>query len=158
MNEPELKFRARLPDNVADAMRENLSGEVGQLLRQRLEEGDVAIADNQRLIADLNVARKEIEEAGSLKRQRESIAERTKKLDAETATLERLSRDLVNSKLQHELTTEKAVTKTLQDVLMGLVRNTAWRENVFGNVAMPNPQYGGYSSAPENSDITRKAE
>jgi hypothetical protein len=160
MNEAtEMKFRASLPMNVQEAMRQNLPSEVGQLLRQQLEEGDAAIAENSSLRAELVKIASALREDNVRKVEIETLEKERAALKKERGEVERLKRDHVRMKLETELAAEKRITAILSATLSGLVRNTTFKETVFGSQGTwTKDGYITGSSAPHNATTERVAE
>jgi hypothetical protein len=125
--------RIPLPMNVQDAIRENLPEHVSTLLRKRLEEADEALAKVEQYKGKLVTANEQLKSQLELVKLKEHIDSKEKELSAREAVVLEDARKIEITMLQIQLDAEKRVSGMFGSALMGLVRNTTFRENAFYN-------------------------
>lgn len=116
-----------LPNNVRDAMRENLSGQVGVLLREELARGENAVeelVDANQYIAKLE---DELKEHGTIARAKSDLTKLQKQIETGTKLLD----DKINGhelfKAQTLLDAEQYINKKLAETLRNVT--TAGKAN-----------------------------
>jgi hypothetical protein len=142
-----------LPRQVGDALKERLASipdleKAKDALAAKLEQ---AGAERSALLAERDALAKRLLQAG--------------KLDEREAAVEARECEAARQQLEHALKCEARVTATLTEVLMGLVRNTTFKETVFGSEnrshVVPTGSGGHYTtntSDNSNSTVERRAE
>jgi len=148
-----------LQEKIQQAIAQNLPGEVGAALKKRLEQAD---KDSQDLAAaqakilstqsSLDDARRQVAEHESLDKRLVTVATREQECREREIEL-----DLTIQKSRADSATEMA--KFAQDLAMGLVRNTEYRRNRFGDVPVINRDAdGGRWSSSERVNLEEKEE
>jgi len=125
---------ATMEERIAEAINKNLSTEVGEVLKQRLQEASRDRKDLEKLRGDYDrmketadLLRSDLTEQAKMdKRERDLI-------DRENKVAER-ERRLENSLLRKELEAEQRITKVFETAIIGLVRNTEFRKRIKGSV------------------------
>lgn len=120
-----------LPMEVQDAMRNHLPQMMNKLLRDELNKGESAIADNVQLRQDIQRVEKRLDEHGTIARDRRLIKDETDNLKTLLAKVKREQFDLNLTIAQIKLESAEKYAAKLEGCLSGLVRNTAWRETVL---------------------------
>jgi len=119
-----------LPNNVQDAMRDNLPNQVSKLLREELEKGANAIAKNAELAKEIQMVEARLDEFGTIKAERRKLKASIKDCGEVLANALR-ERDLMDlTKCRIGLESAERYANKLETVLAGLVRNTEWRESI----------------------------
>lgn len=120
-----------LPMNVQDAMRDNLPEQVGKLVRERLSEGDNAINKIPKLEAEIKSLGDVLRSHTSLDQKASDLKKREELVASREDVIIKAELRLEADKLKHELTCQQRVSQTITDALLGLVRNTTFRESQF---------------------------
>lgn len=140
-----------LKQQIADAIDKDLSKQIGDRLKIRLEEADQAEKDLAQSKLELKIAKdtinrqeKTIEDLNVLKLDRQT-------LDKKTKDLEKREHDLELTIIKAQLESEKEKSTFGFNVALGLVRNTEFRRHLTDSQTLPSiPGPNGYCT-PQNS-------
>jgi hypothetical protein len=120
-----------LPNNVQDAMRDNLPGQVSKILRDELEKGAAAMEENETLLRDIKKVEARLDEHGELASTRRQHKAREKAVAEKEAMLDERERDIRVLEMKIELEAANKYGIKLEGVLGALVRNVEWRSELF---------------------------
>jgi hypothetical protein len=121
----------------------NLPAQVGEVLKQRLEQAEKDAATVSFQADSLRQKDRDITalEERTIEYQKFDI--RNAELEKREKILEQTERNLKIEKLTYELTAERDKTQFTKDVALGLVRNIEYRKTVFDAISEPHrDQYG----------------
>lgn len=122
-----------LEKEIQESIKKNLPQQVGDVLKQRLEQAD---KDKEALKAALNLNEtqsKRIEKLQSDIDKHNSISDRENQLKEREVILSKGELELKLATVTYQLETEKEKTQFTKEVALGLVRNTVFRKTVFDN-------------------------
>lgn len=139
----------------------NLPEQVGDLLKQRLEQAEtdagIVKLQNEKLI-NKNATIAELENQISVYKK---MDERNSLLEAREKLVNDSERGLKIATLEFQLLAEKEKTEFSKNVAMGLVRNTEYKRTLFDSQSEPcKDQYGNtsYVNKTQNSNENKSAE
>lgn len=139
----------------------NLPAQVGEVLKQRLDQAEkdsARVKHLEQLLADKNHIITANEKLLNEYRQND---ERNKNLNAREKEIEGRELKFQTDNLAYQLACEKEKTQFTKEVALGLVRNTEYRRNLYDSKSEPyTDQYGQtqYSNKTQNSEEIKKAE
>lgn len=137
-----------LEKEIQESIKKNLPQQVGEVLKQRLEQADKDNAEVKRLInlveqytSDKENLEKQIYEYQKFDKRNASLDSREKELETEKNSLEL-------EKLKYQLQSEKDKTTFSQSVALGLVRNIDYRKTIFDTENLGGvPSFDQYGNA-----------
>ena len=125
---------------ITEAINKQLPTEVGEVLRQRLEEAKeteeelVKVTEKKDQLFELT---NRLEEKMS---KHEAIDRREVAVKSQEIAAKKVADEMNLKACEVELNAEKRISNTLENVLLGLVRNIEYRKNVIGTE--PNGDFG----------------
>jgi hypothetical protein len=132
-----------LEKELQESIKKNLPQQVGETLKQRLEQADKDAAEvkrlnekNEELAKNLIQKNVEIEEYRKLDIRNDSLESREKEIETKEKQLE-------VETLKYQLQAEKDKTTFSQNVAMGLVRNIEYRKSIFDSESGGQPIIDG---------------
>lgn len=146
---------------IQKAITESLPAQVGETLRKQLEL--IPILEKQLESSKTSISGLE-KNVIQLKEERSELALELSKhqaLDVREKIVSERERNSKLEELKYQLDAEKEKTQFSRDVALGLVRNTEYRHEVFGNKNIPvKDQFGNTNMmhSIENSTETNKAQ
>lgn len=120
-----------MDNEINEIIKKNLPAQVGEVLKQRLEQAEKDAADLKKCSKDLADATATVSELNILLGRHKSLDERSEALKAREIAVDVLERSQKTNQLQYELESEKQKTDFVKSVALGLVRNTEYRKNIF---------------------------
>lgn len=120
-----------MDQEINEIIKKNLPAQVGEVLKQRLEQAERDATDLKKYAADLAEANATVSELKIMLVRHKSLDERAEALTAREIAVDVLERAQKISQLQYELESEKQKTDFVKNVALGLVRNTEYRKNIF---------------------------
>lgn len=124
--------KARLPNEVADAIRKNLPEQVSKMLQERLAAADDAINDNIKLAEQVRILTSQVMRKSELSKREKALDARERGLDAREMLVAEEERGLKVTEAEAKLHAEQRITDVLEKALLGLVRNTEYRKAITG--------------------------
>lgn len=137
-------MNTQIEKQIQELVKSNLPAQVGEALQTALGEGkeaQKAWAEAQRRIESLNNT---IKDRDNKLKKLEALKLEAEEISNQRIILEEDKRNLRIKQLEHELSCEKAMTTTIKEVTMGLVRNTVYRKNIFDSINEPTLDSNGY--------------
>jgi hypothetical protein len=141
---------------INEIIEKNLPAQVGQVLRERLEKADKDEALVSSLRGQIEVLKKDVETGlNTIKKYGEKDS-RNNNLDAREKAIKEGEIQLKVDTLEYQLESEKDKTKHAKELAMGLVRNTAYRKELFDTKTGPEglDQYGNVQYATHTIKAT----
>lgn len=120
-----------MDQEINEIIKKNLPAQVGEVLKQRLEQAERDATDLKKYAAELAEANATVSELKIMLVRHKSLDERAEALTAREIAVDVLERAQKISQLQYELESEKQKTDFVKNVALGLVRNTEYRKNIF---------------------------
>lgn len=139
-----------LEKELQASIKKNLPQQVGDILKQRLEQADKDAKKAEELASKLIERNKEVEEL-------EETIRDYKQFDVRNGLLDSLEKELIRErdrldieKLTYQLQSEKDKTTFSQNLAMGLVRNTEYKKTIFDSESggQPFTDGNGYTVYP----------
>jgi hypothetical protein len=132
-----------LEKELQESIKKNLPQQVGDVLKQRLEQADKDAKKVEELVEIVASLNQDVMEANEKIETYKEFDLRNGLLDSREKELkgERNSLDL--EKLRYQLQSEKDKTTFSQNLAMGLVRNTEYRKNIFDSETCGQPVTDG---------------
>jgi hypothetical protein len=128
-----------LEKEIADSIKKNLPQQVGDVLKQRLEQADKDAKKAEELSDKLIERNKEVEELEATIRDYKQFDLRNGLLDSREKELITERNSLELEKLKYQLQAEKDKTQFSQNLAMGLVRNIEYRKNILDSESSGQP-------------------
>lgn len=147
-----------LPNNVADAIRDNLPQQVGSLLRELLVKGKRATEENETLKKDNRALDKRVDSMAIIKRAQKDLDDRAEGIQRQETMFYEKSMEFNDTVLTIRLEYAEKYAAKLEGALAGLVRNTEWRESVFRGHTDEYGSNGEISKVEISCDTTKTAE
>lgn len=143
-----------LQDKINKAIDEALPAELGKVLRARIDLVDQLEKENKDLEAVGFSQSKRIRELEALNAEQNKMLAGHKALDIREGEVKSREIRLDVTALEVKLDAEKRVSSALDGALKGLVRNTEFRRNFFGNEQIPSGQFGTVQSNKSGGETT----
>jgi len=150
-----------LEEEIRLAIEKNIPAQVGDVLRQRLEQAEkdaVKVKQQEEALQNKNAAitklEKQLAEYKTCDERNAKLQEREKKIAEEEINLK-------VTKLEYELIAEKSKSDFAERVALGLVRNVEYKKAIMENVSKPLiDNYGSttFRSETNNTDVKESAE
>lgn len=150
-----------MTNEIKAIIEKNLPAQVGETLKQVLEQGKKDSETVKQQAEQINKLLKTVQERDELIQTYKKFDERNSSLESREKACEIQERDLKVKTLEYQLEAEKSKTVFSQNVALGLVRNTEYRRTIMDNVNEPyKDQYGNiqYQNKYQNSTEEKKAE
>lgn len=116
-----------LEDDIKRAIDAELPAQLGQALRARLEQGDEARAQVKSLEIQLNATRVERDHERARRERAEAALVQHGELGKRELALAERERNATIFELKTQLAAQERLSGLMNDVLLGLVRNTEYR-------------------------------
>jgi len=115
--------KTNLPNNVRDAMRDNLAGQVSVLLREELQRGERAIEELAEANLYIGKLKDELKEHGTIAHAKSDLTKLQKQVETGTKLMESKINDheLFKAQTMHEA--EKYISSKLGNIVTQLARN-----------------------------------
>ena len=126
-----------MTEEIKAIIEKNLPAQVGETLKQVLEQGKIDSETAKIQAEQINKLLKTLQEKESIIETYKKFDERNSNLEGREKAVELQERDLIVKTLEYQLESEKSKTIFSQNVALGLVRNIEYRKDVFDNVSEP---------------------
>lgn len=150
-----------MTDEIKAIIEKNLPAQVGEILKQVLEQGKKDSETVKQQTEKINELVKSLREKEELIKTYREFDERNSALDAREKSCEIQERNLKIKTLEYQLEAEKSKTVFSQNIALGLVRNIEYRRELFDNASTQQlDQYGNIINLNKtnNSAETKIAE
>lgn len=140
-----------LEKELQESIKKNLPQQVGEVLKQRLEQADKDARTVKLQEESIEIFKRDIKNLHSEIENYIKFEERNKQLEFREKEIEKRERALDLETLKYQLQAEKDKTIFSQNVAMGLVRNVEYRKNIFDSESGGQPfiDGNGYTVHPQ---------
>ena len=141
-----------LDKEITEVIEKNLPAHVGTALQKRLAQAETDAAELQRVNDQRTDLLNQVAQLKLELSDKSNLLHKHDELDKREAAVKEAERDAKVLKAELELAAEKRISSAMQDTLKLLVRNTSFRQEVWGTKPVPvegmAPGAGGYGGTP----------
>ena len=154
-----------LQEKILESIEKDLPNQVGQALKQKLEQAELDAQEVKRLAKNIEEKAATITRLNSQVAQQQQDLAKHKELNSREEEISKRERELEITILKSELENQKGNTQFAKDVALGLVRNTVYRKNIMDSETTQVPVSDGsgytrmeYVNNTKNLDQTETEE
>ena len=136
-----MSIELSLEDKIAAAIKSSLPQEVGEVLKQRLNQAQATEAELNKTKAVLDTVRASNNELYDQVQTQKEIISKHLELTDRTAKVEQAERNLKVKELEFQLGAERRVSTAYDQILNALVRNPVYKETILSTVPIANQGY-----------------